>query len=214
MSIAKELDLVRKSFRWDDMSLWFLLFSNIITIYFAVTQNWDLLTVMWIYWFQSVIIGIFNFIRILKLKDFYSDNLTDSRGNKIIEPTEGGKNLVAFMFIVHFGFFHFVYWLFIFGLTYEDWKEAVNSPIFDYILLSVFAFFMAHALSFFNSRKIDETKKQDIGLIMMYPYARIIPMHFTILFGFFINYWLLFFLVLKTIADVIMHVRDEKLSRK
>jgi hypothetical protein len=56
-----------------DSSLWFLLLSNIITIFFAINENWSLSTIIWIYWFQSITIGFFNFIRILRLKKFSTE---------------------------------------------------------------------------------------------------------------------------------------------
>ena len=43
-----------------DFSFWTLLFSNLITIFFATRDGWSLSTIMLIYWFQSVIIGLFN----------------------------------------------------------------------------------------------------------------------------------------------------------
>ena len=58
-----------------DSSLFFLIISNLITIGFAVLESWNLQTVLLVYWFQSVIIGIFNFIRILELKEFSVEGL-------------------------------------------------------------------------------------------------------------------------------------------
>jgi hypothetical protein len=45
---------------------------------------------------------------------------------------------------------------------------------------------------------------------MFYPYARVIPMHLTLTLGFFISSPLLFFLLLKTLADAIMHVVEHR----
>ena len=44
-----------------------LLFTNLITIALAVIGNWDLATVLFIYWAQSVIIGIFTVATLLTL---------------------------------------------------------------------------------------------------------------------------------------------------
>lgn len=49
---------------------------------------------------------------------------------------------------------------------------------------------------------------------MFYPYARIIPMHLTIIFGPAFNLSLPLFLLLKTIADVIMHSVEYNVLRK
>ena len=42
-----------------------LLVANLITIAFAIAGNWDAATAMFIYWVQSVIIGIFAVISLL-----------------------------------------------------------------------------------------------------------------------------------------------------
>ena len=52
-----------------DPSTLLLVFSNLAAVFLAVWQGWNVLMVLWVYWFQSVIIGFFNFLRILSLKD-------------------------------------------------------------------------------------------------------------------------------------------------
>ena len=42
-----------------------LILANLVTIVLAILGNWDLATVMFIYWAQSIIIGIFSVISIL-----------------------------------------------------------------------------------------------------------------------------------------------------
>ena len=49
---------------------------------------------------------------------------------------------------------------------------------------------------------------------MIYPYARIIPMHLTIIIGATFVNALPFFLVLKTFSDAVMHVVEHKVIRK
>jgi hypothetical protein len=57
----------------------------------------------------------------------------------------------------------------------------------------------------------------EVGKMMFFPYARIIPMHLTILFGGILSSWgtfagkmtLAFFMLLKTFADVIMHIVEK-----
>ena len=56
-----------------DHSTLFLIISNIVMIIFALVENWDLLTIMFIYWCQSLIIGFFTFLKMLTLKDFSVD---------------------------------------------------------------------------------------------------------------------------------------------
>jgi len=42
-----------------------LIFANVVTIMLAILGNWDLTTVLFIYWSQSVIIGLFAVISML-----------------------------------------------------------------------------------------------------------------------------------------------------
>jgi hypothetical protein len=197
-----------------DPSLWFLLLSNLITIFFAIKEGWDLLTIMWIYWFQSITIGFFNFIRILQLKEFSTEGVRVNR--KPVPPTRESKIFFAFFFLFHYGLFHLIYMIFL--LSGKLIKTHGNVPSFSfidwqYIFLTSLFFFLNHLFSYFYNRPKD-TKKQNIGSLMFYPYARIIPMHITILsFGFYFNA-LPLFLALKTVADLVMHIVEHNVLRK
>jgi len=182
-----------------DSPFFLLLLSNIVTIGFALYENWPLMTVLWIYWFQSVFIGLFNFIKILNLKNFTTDNFQIN--HRPVEPTNSTKRFTAFFFLFHYGFFHFAYLMF---LTTEN-TSAV--PIMTILIPCIF-FFVNHLFSFIKNFENDTNKKQNIGSVMFFPYARIIPMHLIIVFGLTLTSSisaLLFFLILKTIADLIMH---------
>lgn len=208
MSINKQL---QKNL-FDDPSLWFLLFSNIATIFFSITENWNLSTVMWVYWFQNITIGFFNFIRILQLKEFSTEGFMIN--GRSVQSTPRTKFFTAFFFLFHFGFFHLIYLIFLLTGTFAKvYGNAPDSVELKFILLAVLFFFLNHLFSYFYNRPRD-TKKQNIGSLMFYPYARIIPMHLTIIFGSLFGGGLYLFLVLKTFADTIMHVIEHNILRK
>jgi len=194
-----------------DQSLWLLVFSNIVTIYFATNENWSLFDIMWVYWLQSVIIGIFNFIRILQLKEFSTEGFRIN--NRPAEPTEHTKKFTAFFFLLHYGFFHFGYMAFLLAGPLSAGTAGAMGSGFKYILPAALLFFFNHFFSYFYNRPRD-TKKQNIGTLMFYPYARIIPMHFMIAFFSVYGGSLVLFLGLKTLADVIMHIVEHNLLRK
>ncbi|WP_293645850.1 DUF6498-containing protein [Thiolapillus sp.] len=78
-------------------------------------------------------------------------------------------------------------------------------------------FFVNHAWSFFSNRKREADTVPNIGTLMFLPYARILPTHLTLVFGgMFISgkLWLVFFLLLKTLADLIAHAVEHALRRK
>ena len=184
--------------KWDS-SLYFLIATNIIIIILAVIKKFDFPTILFVYWCQSVIIGFFNFIRILSLKNFTEEKV----------PTKAARGYAifsAFFFLIHFWGFHLVYLIFLLSIA------KPNFTFISTIILSAGLLFINHLFSFIKNFKHDTEKKQDIGKVMSFPYARILPMHLTIMFGLFLvgNKGIIFFLILKTIADVIMHNREHQ----
>jgi hypothetical protein len=78
-------------------------FSNLLVIVFAVVDNLSAREVLWMYWFQSVIIGIFNFIKILSLKEFSTEGF--KQGNKPVPNTKALQKFLqqfSFYFIMDF----------------------------------------------------------------------------------------------------------------
>jgi hypothetical protein len=163
-----------------DHSILFLILSNIIMIFFAIFENWDLITIMFIYWCQSVIIGIFTFFKILSLKNFTTDGV---RLNNIpAASTTATKTGMAFFFLFHYGFFHFGYFTFLVINPFFNTGSQISFTSLA-VLFVVSVFFVNHLFSFLYNREKDAQKKQNIGKVMMFPYIRIIPMHLTIIFG-------------------------------
>jgi len=194
-----------------DRSTLFLIVSNLLVIIFAVWQKWELSTTLWIYWLQSIIIGFFNFLRILTLKNFSVENYKIN--NQPAANSLSTKLFTAFFFAFHYGFFHLVYAFFlIFLIRTQDIQIAS-------IGLGGAIFFVDHFFSFLHNKKTDDKTNPNIGKIMFSPYARIIPMHLIILFGagLFLNsqnqLLLIFFLLLKTAVDIIMHIKKHSLSQ-
>lgn len=173
----------------------------------ALAEGWELGTAMYIYWWQSVIIGVFNAVRIATLEGFA---LKGKTGAEV--PVSGlnfAKYFLAGFFAFHYGFFHFGYLFFL-----KSFSQTVDAQL---VFLTAGAFFLNHLFSFFYNAKQD-AGQADIGKIFMAPYARIVPMHLTIIFGmgflmFFQNriaeeLVLIFFMILKTLADVKMHADE------
>ncbi|WP_456374998.1 DUF6498-containing protein [Thiolapillus sp.] len=194
-----------------DNSIWGLLLANLITIVMAVMQDWSLLLVMWVYWCQSVIIGLFNFWRMMTLKRFSTKGV--SSGDGPVLPTQKTKREMSWFFLVHYGLFHAVYLVFLFsGIGGDQPEFFAPGP-----LLIILLFLINHAWSFFYNRRREAESVPNIGTLMFLPYARILPMHLTLVFGgVFISgkFWLVVFLLLKTLADLIAHAAEHSLRRK
>ena len=222
---------------FEDPSVISLLIANFITAFFAFSKGWSILFILWVYWFQSVIIGFFNFIRILSLK---APKVNIYRKKKIVRVSSFVKILLALFFLFHYGIFHLVYFVFLLAgstFTFLSRVEVVTplgrilKPLtkgdVSIILLSSFIFFINHLFSFFYHRESDR-KKETISRLMFYPYLRIIPMHLTIILGGFLvvgisflnvifhSFWghfvpqmiIIIFISLKTLVDILTHIRE------
>ncbi|MCF7866844.1 DUF6498-containing protein [Candidatus Woesearchaeota archaeon] len=206
----------QSEFWYLDISLWTLLMANIISTYFIISDSLSLMTVLFIYWGQSVIIGLFNFIRMLNLKEYSTNNVKIN--NLPIKPSAGIKIFLALFFAFHYGLFHIGYLFFlIFGLVFNNLMSlGVDSKIdFLFVFLAILIFFGHHLFSYiYNRFKEHEraAKKVNIGRLMFFPYLRIVPMHAIIMFGilFSESISLIVFLILKTLADIAMHFIEHK----
>ncbi len=196
-----------------DPTVWSLLTANLTTIALAILERWDLHTMLWLYWWQSVVIGFFNMVKILLLREFSTENFR--LGNTPAPPTTDTKIFTAFFFLFHFGLFHLVYAIFLSRGSMARSAATVSpawhaAAAFDFNLI----LFFANGLFTFLFNRDWARSGQNLGTVMFAPYYRIIPMHMTIILaGFFSPGALLYvFLLFKTASDVISHVVSLHLS--
>ena len=194
-----------------DRSASLLILSNLIVIVLAVVQRWQVIELLWVYWLQNIIIGFFNWKRMMNLKEFSTANLK-SNGLQAL-PTGKTKRSMARFFLVHYGFFHAAYLFFLIQVI-----DGISSQVLLQWTIGLTIFFLNHYFSYRYNRELDEASLPNIGNIMFLPYLRVIPMHLVLGFATSIgvrSLWsLLFFLLLKTTADVLMHVIEHAINRK
>lgn len=193
-----------------DLSLLAVLFGNILSIWMALTHDWSLYQIMWIYWGQSVVIGVMNVIRMLSLKEFSTEGMR--MNEKPVPETASAKRQVAGFFAIHYGIFHLAYAIFL-------WQEMPLNEIAMgtamLMMACISAFVGSHSFSLMHNMQADfRHKKPNLGTIMFYPYLRIIPMHLTIIFGGMTGVGMVIFMTLKTLADMGMHMVEHHLFQK
>lgn len=216
--------------RFWDKSTKLLVVSNVITIIFAVIENWDLNSVLWIYWFQSVIIGYFNYVRMLKIENPNEQKFTTNE--LVAKSIKKGKQKNASSFLIIYGWFQAAYLIFLIKISYIQIKDQITN--FNYLILislisitvSIITFYLNHKTSFNLNYKEDLKGNINTGTLMLMPYIRILPMHIITAFaviqvsgdsrliGGFFTLVLVFFLSMKTMADVIMHKVEHNYLRK
>ena len=181
--------------------------TNLVAIGIAWWQHWPLVTLLWPYWMQSVIIGWYSRKRILALGDF---SLANTSGFDRGSP-EATKRQTARFFTLHYGIFHVVYALFLWTFTTGGMRgvPAYHVTPLDFAFMAVFtvSFVLTHRASYQRIMAADQQGRPNIGGVMFLPYLRIVPMHLAIIIGLSAGYHggMLLFATLKTIADALMH---------
>ncbi len=200
-----------------DPSLLGVVLSNVVSIALAIFFKWDLNEILWIYWGQSVVIGVTNFIRMIRLKEFTTAGLKS--GGRSVPETQQAKRQTAFFFLAHYGIFHLVYAVFL-------WiKKPLDLPSdqgVTFLLIAVGGFALTHGYSLVRNEGEDfRHKKPNLGTLLFYPYIRIIPMHLTIMAGVASGVAggtnvvvMVAFMTLKTFADAGMHMVEHAIFRR
>ncbi len=195
-------------------SLAALCLANLVPLYGVFAWNWDVFAILVLFWLENLVIGALNLARIV-----------------CAVPRDaaawGGKLFLAPFFCIHYGMFALVHGVFIFALFGEGaydglggglWNPgAAVAAIRDYGLeLAVLILAGSHGFSFaWNYLGRGEYKRASLHGLMTGPYARVIALHLTVLFGGFLvmalgsPVWALVLLVgLKLGMDARAHLKE------
>lgn len=213
-----------------DEALKGIFLANGITLVIAVWQDWSVLHLLWPFWMQSVIIGWYARRRILLLTRFCTKGFKIN--DRAVDPTPETQQKTANFFALHFGLFHLVYFFFLVAFTLtsdpQGFIEVMNEntgrvsqvhigkvhPLDFLIYLGLaWGFWQTHRASHREHVAADLGNTPNIGSLMFLPYARVVPMHLCIILSVPLGgagaIW--FFMLLKTIADAVMHVVEHRL---
>ncbi len=198
-----------------------LLAANLLTIVLAIAGNWDAAPIIFVYWAQSVIIGIFTVVTILSadtasIKEDMEKRRRDRGENITLDPRRirNHKVTMGLFFAFHYGFFQLAYYSFFI----QDHPFGTVDFTDTGIWLSCGIFFLNHLYSYFFYRNSERKGEEFINSTFIRPYFRTIPMHLIILFGAFVIVVLtilgiestlpvlVVFLLLKTGADLSLHL--------
>jgi len=204
-----------------------LIAANVVPVFGVLFAGWDAFNIVLLYWAENLAVGFYNILKMAFV------------GMKYPKEHLGKLFAIPF-FVVHFGGFtgiHGVFVLTMFNKSGGEFMHGANWPcffVFVQILLNVMreaysvmspnmrlallALFISHGVSFvYNYLIKGEYARTDPGKLMGAPYARVVVMHVAIIAGGFLSMMfgspaaLLFVLVvLKTIIDVELHLREHK----
>jgi hypothetical protein len=181
-----------------DPAFLFLIGINAYCIWYYQNNPDEFNTIVFLYWGQSVLIGLFNFIDILTIKNIIPGSM--ELNDAPVKNTAKTKGCAASFFAVHYGFFHLAYGMFL--LVYTKMKID-----FHFVLIGLVAFSLNLIIEFIRHKQWQNNNPVNLGRMFVLPYLRIIPMHLMILGPAFLHWQAsTIFLVLKTVADVIMYL--------
>lgn len=219
---TKKFDLL-DDIEWDDFyqkPVLTLIVTNLLVLLWALYQQWGVLSVMWIYWIQSVSIGFFWFLTILFHRNLYQGANFFNRSSEPERLRLFSRMSIACFFLFNYGFFHFVYLSFFLSKHFFSKNPAEIST--KSLLLFGGLFVLSQLFSFVQEFGEITNKPASVKRFMTFPYVRIVPFHMTIIFGGFfgtaLNEFgfsggplvLLIFLLLKTSADAVMEIKQRK----
>jgi Family of unknown function (DUF6498) len=197
-----------------DTALYGIAASNVLAMVVALVLRWDVRELLWPYFIQSVVIGFYSRRRMLALRDFSTEGF--SSGNVPLQPTVETQKTTANFFTLHYGFFHFVYFVFLYQGSMNSEQPLTQLDGLMYVVVGL-AFLLSHGRSHREHVEADLASSPNLGALMFMPYLRVIPMHLVILFGAARGGGagtVILFSVLKTLADVGMHKFEHRRLQK
>jgi len=213
-----------------------LILANLIPVIGVLLYEWNVLSILLLYWTESVIIGVLNVARMVAsdsgnvfqgvlaladrpIPDEVRDNMPQIGGSLL-------KYILIPFFVVHYGMFCYGHLMAVVGIFGDGGISLrASSSLFEYwqptFWIAVVAVFGSHLYSFMaNFIGEGEYKRANLMLLMHRPYGRIIAMHVAIVLGAGLVMWLgsplpmlLILILIKTFLDMRLHEKERgKLS--
>lgn len=219
------------------LSLIILIVVNLLPIFGVLYADWDVFEIVALYWFENVVIGVVNVLKILTSCPSEEASAEDEKLPEYLRPPASGgvlqhlsKVLLVPFFSIHYGGFCFVHGVFVFALLgskgastgmgdpfaiMSEWFKSLPSSSAKWFVLAIVA---SHLFSFFyNYLGKGEFRRSSPADLMDAPYGRIVVLHLAIIFGAFAvtalgsSVGLLILLIIgKIIVDAKLHLRSHK----
>ena len=208
-----------------------LILANLFPLAGVLLHQWDVLSLLLLYWAESVIVGVMNIFRIICTQtDDMLAGMDKLMGGSVPAlpfnwrpkiPMNLLKVFLVPFFIFHYGAFCYAHLSILLSLFTDDVKPmSIASSNLDpwqpAFWIAVAAVFCSHWYSFFrNYIGRGEYKWASMPTLIFRPYARIAVMHAVVIFGAVLLTWfqspmmmLLLLIALKIFIDLRLHQKD------
>jgi len=184
-----------------DPTFWVLIALNGYLVFRFYRQQDIFITLIFLYWSQSMLLGIFTTLDILTTRN---PKPIETETPKVVTGLmKGGKPRIssARFFIAAFAGLHLFYLPFLF--TMKSGRAPIDWEFFKYF----FYLFLAGQIISFIQHKVQQSRHPEAPTPSPFTaFIRVLPMHLTIIFAsFFTGGAVGIFLILKSVADVVMY---------
>lgn len=182
-----------------------LVLANLVPLCGVLFFRWDAFTLLLVYWAENVVVGLVNVLRLAMCPNA-------GKGG-------GSRALIIPFFIIHYGIFTLVHGLALVAIGDSLLHLDVSPRTLGTALsLPVVALGVSHGISFFvNFLGRGEYRTTTRTDLMFRPYARVVAMHLTVLFGAFLvlvtrQHWtaLAVLVLLKVAVDLRGHLGERR----
>ena len=180
-----------------------LILVNLLPIFGVIYANWSVFEIVALYWFENVIIGVVNVLKILTCCPGSELSDEDKKLPEYLRPSASGgalhhlsKIFLVPFFSIHYGGFCFVHGIFVFALLSSksatggmgdpfvnmgNWFGSFLNSDIKWYVLSICA---SHLFSYFyNYIGKCEFRRTTPTELMHAPYGRVVVLHLVIIFG-------------------------------
>ena len=214
---------MKTHFQWSQ-TITVLVAANLVPAVGIVSWDLDLFSLLFIYWLENGVIGVFT---VLKMLTSYPEmGLNRDPSVWCAWYCKGGRNrfnwlilaMVAF-FLIHYGGFLYGHWQGLVMLFGEDLRSHMQQfGEQNGLLYTLLALILSHGLSFVrNYIGRGERKRMVVPILMFVPYRRVVGLHLIIMFvagavdlAGASRTGLLILIFVKIIADVFAHMYERE----
>ena len=217
---------LRRAAHASPVAIALLVVANLVPLAGVLFLDWDLATIVALYWVENGVIGAFALARMATAEGVDTDPGRMTINGRAVpraqleNPATARLVLMPF-FLVHYGMFWFVHGVFVwFGLP-QMWAQmgaGTGPPHLSTIAWAIPVLVLSHGASFlFNWLWGGERRTSSPAREMAAPYGRVIILHVTIVLGAFAVAAigapigaLVIMVVLKTVADLGAHLAERE----
>lgn len=153
-----------------------LLITNIaIPLFGTIFLAWSLSSIMFFYWLENIVVGLFNVARMSRAEGTKSTSNAKLNGKPYTIALRGQT---IFFFIIHYGLFTFIHGIFVFSIF---GVEGITTSTF---LLGFLSLIFSHGTPYIkNFIRQNEYQHVSAADLFIRPYPRILVLHLVIILG-------------------------------